>query len=363
MGCRGERRRDGAIRARRSLRVLAWAGAAFVLAQLVGGLLLDYRWPDVRFPLMGRVFVNLKTFERPPEIVFMGSSRFAGLIRPCVMDPTLRQYTRNAPRTFNAAVPGGDALVAERMLDRMLREGHRPALLVLEISPEQLNRQPFFLQMQVIRQMTWTDLPSYFPDVFLYTSKVRLLFSRLFPLYVHRYQLRKETLGIIAAGCTTTRSESAAVEADLDDAQRPNLFDLPPIVPRPPEPPSGPHEITTFTLETVSHWLRNYQLSPVAMEALERLLNRCNVERIDVLLVGVPAMKGNCVYLPVIDATYREYIHALMKKYGCHFVDLRDSVPDYCFNDAVHTDDVGGEYFSRVITRDVLIPLWRELHP
>jgi hypothetical protein len=293
--------------------------------------------------------------------VFMGSSRFEGGVRPAILEPLLRQYTRQAPRTFNAAVGAGDPIVAERLLERMLSTGRRPTLLVLEISPEQLNRRSPLVEQQVIRQMTWTDLPRYLSDAYQYTRVMRLLSSRLLPMYIHRYQIRKQTLGRIPDALTGSGPQPFPPVPPADPLPQPNLHDLPPAEPIPVGLPAE----ASFEpgLAPMMKWLREYELSPVVTSALERLLLRCNTERIDVLLVGVFTMKGHRELItPKIEATYRAYVHSLSEKYGCRFVDYRDRVPDLGFGDPLHVNDVGGDYFSRILAREALIPLWRELH-
>src|SRR5262245_4078154 len=184
--------RRGTAGRRHGLRVLLWAAAFFAAAQLIGGLVLDHCWPWPRFPQAGQVFARLDALPRTPEIVFIGSSRFEGAVRPEVLDPLLRRYTRQAPRSFNAAVGAGDAVFAEWVLGRMLRAGRRPALLVLEVSPESLNRRQSWLEQHVLRQFTWAEVVRWLPDVCRSTHPLRLLSSRLLPLYVHRYQIRKQ---------------------------------------------------------------------------------------------------------------------------------------------------------------------------
>ncbi len=346
---------------RRGLAILLWAGGLFAAAQLVVGLLLDHCWPDVRFPQAGRVFARLEALGRTPEIVFMGSSRFEGAVCPYVLDPLLRAYTRQAPRSFNAAVGAGDALVAERMLDRMLRAGRVPALLVLEVSPEHLNRRTPLLGQQVLRQMTWADLPGYLPDACLYAPPMRLVSSRLMPLYVHRYQICKQALAPLVGVSSGARTEPPPPAAE-GPLPVPNLRDLPPAEPGFAAPP-GVAPVPS-AVAYMSDWLRDYRLSSVTTAALDRLLQRCRAEGIDVLLVGVPVMKAHReLYTPEIDAIYLDYVRSLVARYGCRFVDFRDRLPDHAYGDALHYNQAGDEYFCRILAREVLIPLWRERHP
>src|SRR5688572_21063637 len=64
-------RRDQRQRARRQL---FWAAGVFVLVQQVACLLLDYRWPEVRFPWAHERF-HAAGGDVKPDIVYLGSSR------------------------------------------------------------------------------------------------------------------------------------------------------------------------------------------------------------------------------------------------------------------------------------------------
>jgi len=365
MAGRGSRRRRG-------LRVLLWASAVFMLAQLAGGLVLDFWLPDIRFPEAGRAMSGLLARPRSPEIVFMGSSRLQGAARPDVLDPLLRRYTRQAPESFNASVGAGDPIVAERLLERLLDAGRRPALLVVEISPEQFNRRTVLLGQQVLRQMTWADLPDYLPDACLYSSVRKLATSRLVPLYVHRYQVRKVTLEaartVLSELELTARAAGAGAGAPVPQPvprppAHPELRALPPRPAPLPRPPADAPALAS-PAEFVGQWLRDYRLSPVVTGALERLLERCRAERIEVLLVGAPVMAAHrALYDPAIEATYRAYVGGLIERYGCRFVECRDHVPDEGFGDPMHVSGAGAEFFTRRLARETLVPLWRELRP
>ena len=197
-------------------------------------------------------------------------------------------------------------------------------MLVLEISPEQLNRRSPLLGQQVIRQMTWADLPSYMPDACLYTPIMRLLTSRLLPLYMHRYEIRKQTVGALVPRQTNPDPESYLTQAPV--FPEPELQNVPP-----PAPPLFGSRISDDRIAAgrncLTTWLKDYQPSSIATSALERMLRRCSIERIDVLLIGVPVMTEHRVlYSPKIEAAYRDYIHSLETKYSCRFVDFRDTI-------------------------------------
>jgi hypothetical protein len=341
---------------RRGLRVLSRTVISFALLQLVGGLLLDTCCWEVRFPEAGRVFARAAALDRPPDIACMGSSRFAGAVRPDVVDPLLLAYTREGPRTFNASVAAGDAIVAERLLDRMIRADRRPALLVVEVSPEHLSRHTPLLSQQVYRQMTWADLPDYLPDVFTNTHPMRLVSSRLMPLYFHRYSLRRPFVA------SEPPVDPPAPPVLNQPNPNPNLLDLPAAVTTPP--PAVGQDAVALPVFLPALWLRDSRLSPAVTAALARLLDRGRAAGITVVLVGAPVTVGHrALYTPDIDAAYLAFIHGMVSTYGCRFVDFRDRIPDHGFRDVMHLNGVGSWCFSHTLAREVLIPVWRELHP
>jgi hypothetical protein len=337
---------------RRGCRVLTRACFVFIIANLAGGLLLDYTWPELRFPEIGPLFRDLTALRRPPGVVVMGSSRFLGGVRPDVIDPLLREYTREGPRTFNASVTGGDALVHDRLLDRMLREGRRPGLLLVEVSPEHLTSHSPLLGQQVLRLMTWPDVPRYLPEVVKYSSAMQLLRSRLLSLYVHRYQIRKRLFG---------GQPSVAVRTC------PDFTGIPPSSPRLVElPPEQIGDTSTPGMpptEGLVRWLEDYRLSRVTTGALERLLRRCRDASVPVVLVGAPETVGHRhLCTPAVDTTYLGYVRFLAAKYGCRFVDFRDRIADAEFVDVMHMNQRGAALFSQALARDAVIPVWRETH-
>ena len=96
-------------RQQRGRRIVLWGLAAVALAQIAAGLLLDYKWPGVRFPRADVILARWQEAPARPDIVFFGSSRFEGSVWPEVVDADLAKCFAPAPHCFNAALPGGDA--------------------------------------------------------------------------------------------------------------------------------------------------------------------------------------------------------------------------------------------------------------
>ncbi len=344
-------RRRAAYR-RRGLHVVLWAGGMFVAAQFLGGLLLDYVWPQVRFPLAGRIWARLDTLPRTPEMVVLGSSRLQG-VSTAVLNPLLRRELEPAPSCFNSAVGAGDALVADWLLTRMLRQGRRPRLVVMEVSPETVARYNRWLEQHVIRQLTWTDLPAHFSEAWRTTHPMRLLSSRLLPLYLHRYQLRHSLAQSALALLTGCSEPGPADDVDVSGA----------------DPADDAAALRTGTGEALhteglsefERWLRNYRVGGGATAALERLLDRCREYGIAVVLVAPPvSVAHRRLYTPEIESAFRGYVDALVRAHGCRFHDFRDRLPDPLFRDHHHTNARGSAIFTRLLAREALIPAWRE---
>ena len=77
---------------RRVCRILTTAVVAFAVVQIVAGFVLDWGHPEIRFPDLYDRIAKLRHEPRPPDVVLLGSSRFASasssseLTQNCVDD-------------------------------------------------------------------------------------------------------------------------------------------------------------------------------------------------------------------------------------------------------------------------------------
>jgi len=339
---------------RRGRAALLGGAALFAALQLVGGLLLDRYGLPVRFPSATRVLG-----EVPPgsglDIAVLGSSRFQD-IRGGEVEAVLRHEHPEAGRVtaHNFAVPFGDPIAQDYVLERLLERGVRPRLAVVEVSPEFLNRYNRGYSMHIHRQLTWTDLPGSLVDVCRAEQEMRLLSSRVVPLYVHRRELLRVTLEA-AEGWLQRPAHAAAADTD-----EPRLGEE--VVPgrEPPLPPETCREWEAG-LPDLAKRLAHYRAGGTTAAALDRLLDRCRDNGIDVILVGAPNTSYfRRFFTPEIEAEYRAYIDRLTRTYGCPYFDYADQVPDHLFKDPVHLNAAGSVYFSRRLAREVLWPYERD---
>lgn len=355
--------------------VLLWAVALYGAVQLTAGLLLDYRWPLLRFPSAAYRMIQLSQQSATPDVVTLGSSRFGAGIVPREISTLLNSECQPSRPIgiFNASVPAGDPISAEFMLHRLLDRGVRPRLLLVEISPETLNRAHEWFGAHVRRQLRWHEAPGAFVDICRSLQIVRWAGERANPIYSHREALWQEAAaafariagdGWVPPSSTQTwedllgRNSQGGNECGVASATRPNWDALV----RLPQGPATPEalEMSRNTVRLPRHMLAGYHIAgghPAA--ALERLLATCRTRSIAVILVGVPVTRMHRdEYTPAIDHQYRAYLNRVTREFDCRFVDYRDRLPDCLFWDIHHLNGEGGLCFSRLLTHELLAPFF-----
>ena len=222
----------------------------------------------------------------------------------------------------------------------------------MEVSPETLARRDNWLDQQALRLLGWRDFPEAAAALARNGKILYLLGARLLPLYMHRYQVRKEAVALLGS--------LARPDPDLPVGEPP----VPPPAPDPPPPPLTQelHAAQEAGLAVYTRELRDYRVGGVSARRLQRLLRRCRSLGLPVVLVGAP-VSSPCrrAYTPEVNDAFLAYIGRLARLYPCVFTDWRDRVPDEFFIDAHHAGREGGVYFSRRFAGAVLVPLWREI--
>src|SRR5829696_3715572 len=145
---------------RRARAASLWGVVLFVGGQLAIGLVLDYRYPLTRFPSGGQAIAVARAEPRPPAVAFFGSSRTGAAVDVSRINALLKAEP-GSPRAVNLAVPTGDCLTSEFLLDQVLKAGVRPRWVVVEVSPETLNVQNVWMTTHVIRQLNWEHVLSH----------------------------------------------------------------------------------------------------------------------------------------------------------------------------------------------------------
>lgn len=355
---------------RRGAAVLVWTVVLFFLGQTLGGLLLDTSWTRVRNPFLHWHLDRLAVLDSPPTIVCLGSSRFGSQLDESEVTRTVRELTGDPKvRVFNASLPAGDPIASERTLDMLLQEGIRPRLLLLEVCPETVGHRNEWLSIHLIRQLDWSDAPSYSWELIRTGHILRYLKARLLPLYQHRHHILEELEKEIADIGSAEDSEPSPIPKG--NSRRKRLDTRPAsavwaelVQQTIHDPDADLRKRSEIGLRDVRRFLRGYRTGGNSASALERILARCRAEGIEVVLIGVPVSEPHrAQYTPAIEAAYRAHLQGLCTRFGCRYVDYRAKVPDGLFMDNHHASPEGSVWISRLLAVDLVAPVWEGREP
>lgn len=342
------RNRPNAKRARRALLLTGWC---ILGGEILAGLLIDRAGVEIRFPELPKLIRVALQQGRSPDIVFFGSSRFQSLLNAQVVRQEIAEATNSAaPLVLNASVSYGDTIAMDFVSAKTLETGVRPSVVVLEVSPETVSRRSFAFPTHVMRQFKWPDMLGAFPDMLwnLFWSgapPLRLLSFRLIPAYRFRSEFQQWAL------------EALGLQFPLFSPEK----TLQPEAGAAAQPHGAPAELRLKGAAVTRQRLRHFKVGGLSARALERMIERYKTLGATSVLVGVPISNpSRSEYVPEINAAFLAYMERLEESYGVYFVDYRDRVPDEFFKSAYYTTREGTLYFSCLLAREVLVPLWRE---
>jgi hypothetical protein len=348
----------------RARRVLAIASVVIVAGQLAAGLALDAAPPSVRFAEGARVLGRAHGLGGAPYLLLLGSSRFWKIDLDTARAALLDTVGAGAPEIVQGAVLGGDAIVADYLLQRLLADGSHPVLIVAEISPETIGHPSNWIAGDAIRFFTWRDVAAWAPEIVVRGKPAEVAAARFAPIDVYRRELLSWIVGRPPPYLTVASpgipgdgsSDPRAVEgtespgapatpaSDLADAREERRG------------PEEPNAATLSGLRQTRAWLRGYRLGGEA-RALERFLARSRSAGIRVVLVGVPVSSWvRALYTPEIEQAFRDYMDQLSSRGDTEFVDYRARFPDRFFTDHHHLNARGGSLFARMLASEVLAP-------
>jgi len=327
----------------RSAKILLLAVILVFCGELALGVYLDTAPLSVRFPEAAAVLEHARTQNPPPDIVFFGSSRFMAAIAPAEIDQALRtSHGGRIPAVLPMPVLGGDFVSTEFLLDRMLAEGVRPRIAVIEVSPDLLGRPPHLLSAQLERLFRWRDVWHWLPELFE-ADWSALLTARVIPAYHYR----KELLGWLVGRPPPYLSVPAP---ELPAGAGPG-GEHPSAIETPDDPTHG--------VERWARWLRRFRISERCTEVLERILARCQKEQIACILVEPPVASGHrALYGADVATPYHALLARLGRDYRAPFFDFGARLPDTSFRDDSHVNRTGAIRFSALLASSLIEPLW-----
>jgi hypothetical protein len=241
---------------------------------------------------------------------------------------------------FNAFIPAGDPVVMEFETDKLLATGIRPSVVVIEILPEVLSRRNLWLNFHLGRQFRWPEVWNSLPDAYLAGTLHLAVATRFNAVYTFRSEFQHWALDALKLRFepSTFIDENAqkqakrAQPADLEVLQRGAVF--------------GRKNV------------RGYEIGGLNTRALILMIERYSKLGTTIVFIAPPVSSPyRAAYSVPVDNAYLAYMHRLGKTYGTYFFDYRHRLADHQFWDPYHTTTNGKLYFSRLLAREIIVPL------
>jgi hypothetical protein len=283
-----------------------------------------------------------------PRVVMLGTSRTAAAFHA----GRLREQLGGRGVVFNFGIPASGPITHIVYLKRLLADGHRPDLLILEVLPPTLADTPGgpkipagplegrFLFGDRLRRHEIADVVRYgFPGEVRTKwrdSVVKPWYAIRFPLMgrimpsAQPWQLRFDW----SRGCDEFGWGAPFNDTVTPDEYAHGLFRA-----------QGEYRAILADLKPDGGGAR----------ALADLLTLCREEKIAVRLVMMPEASGfRSMYSPVVLARLHEFLDRLCRDHGCAAIDAREWLPDSAFSDGHHMLKPGAELFSDRLNREVI---------
>jgi hypothetical protein len=333
---------------RRARRCLAWALSSWLVVSValllhVQVLRQDLIAPDFAVRLAK---VRQRQAEQPgrPLWLVLGSSRMRTGYWPESVEPPRDRQGRPV-LVFNFAHNGMGPVFQHLYLRRLLREGVRPDLVVLEVMPLYLHHEP---DAFLTHFLVWPELPraaSYIPwhalvrnlarrQVELYPDAARAVF----PSDLHWLVPPGDALRV---GPTLALGGPGQMRDRVTEADRRRRIDL----------------------QCAMYQWRDVTVSERGERALRDSLELCRLARIEVVLLLSPEGESfGLFYPPGAEGTLVARVRRLGAEAGVRVVDARRWLVEEEFCDGHHMLRRGAAKFTRRLHHEVLAPLARGEH-
>jgi hypothetical protein len=335
--------------------VLAGLGA-FAVLQLALGVAAELSlW--VRDPGYADKEIRLARREATspgaPTVLMLGTSRTGYGFHAGRIETALAAELGRPVTVFNFGIPASGPVTHLVYLRRLLADGHRPALLLVEVLPPGLADLPDgpleskFLFGDRLRRGELGAVIGYgFPaDV----VRARWRESVLVPCYGLRFPL---------LGRAFPSGQPWHLRFDWSRTTDPHGWSTPMVDSVSREQYEAGLARAAAEYRAVLHDLRP---GGGAARALVDLLALCCEQEIPTRLVLMPESAGfRELYPPWTTERLYAFLNGLCGKHGSRLIDARGWVPDAAFTDGHHLLRPGAEAFSDRLTREAIVPFFQQ---
>lgn len=310
------------------------------LVQVAFSLMLPWWHPDAEFRVR-EATLKARIAEHPerPLFLMIGSSRVSFAFDPELL-PSLHDNQGNQVLCYNFGHFNAGPVSHLIRLKRLLRDGIKPAWVVVEILPPLCKSE----WSGFIHECSWGDLGTisrYYP-----LSRYAGSFARnhlLLPWYRHRAdlqsrylderQLNRRDLNVSDYGWWPYVGEQidASARTELTDRQRSSFAPV-------------------LTDE--------FQISSNADKAYRELIELCRGEGINISLILMPEGESfRSWYSSSAEIRLQEFVNHLSVEYGTTIYDTRQWFDDTHFSDSHHLLRTGTREFTKRFEQEIIQPM------
>lgn len=347
--------RPARLPTRRGAAAVAVGAAVFLAIQAVlsGASAVTYYVND---PVYADKERRLRRLERaaPPgatRVMLLGTSRTgfayaAGRTQRAAEDAGIPAVA------FNFGIPGAGPVANRLSLSRLIADGHKPDLLILEVLPPLLADLPGGpLEARIITGDTLSRDEIAAADHYgMPTERLRKQWRRaaLAPAFVHRFKL----LSRIFPSAVPWQ-----LRYDWGRTQDPNGWNPSELEEVDAEQRARGVESTAREYRDV---VRHELPAGPAVDALRDTLVLCREQGITVALVIMPESTSfGALYPPGAEEKVQRFLRGLTAEFGCTLTDARRWLPDDAFLDGHHSLRAGAATFTDRFTTETILPLLR----
>lgn len=339
---------------------LLWTALGFVLLQVALAISIELAFPEFRDPVYGHKIARLqqrtiRAESRPLTVVMLGSSRTVCGFKASAIERPLAAALGRPTVVFNFGINGAGPVLQLLNLKRVVADGIRPDLLLVEVMPPLLAGQvPLYeLDESVLPtdRLGLRDLPL----VRRYAGAIRPNLDRnwwresLVPWFSHRFSI----LNDLATNCLSEKAQiegfrgmdaCGCVNIDWDDVS------------------AAKCEAARQGMRTrYAPFLEGFRLGDAPCQGLCELLETCRRERIPAAIVIMPEGPAFRSWYSA-DAWHeiQRFVDDVCGRFDVPLINAREWLPEEDFADSHHHLPRGAAAFTARLCREGVLPLLQQ---
>jgi len=332
-----------------------WSLLFFALFQLVLSLALEFWWTSGRDPFYGTKVARLKDrLRQTPDarvVVMIGGSRTGDGLRAAPFEADLARQLGQPLVIFNFGMPGAGPPSQLLQLQRLLADGIKPDLLLVEIvTPlldDRLGGDPKRLAVERLSYRDLQQLRNYPMD----THSVRQGWreARAVPWYAQRFNILSMVLPTMLP---LHLRQDGYVRCDGCGWAAPAVTQPAPEI---------RERLREVSMRGYGPILKTFLLGPTASQAFRLILDECRRHHIKTALVLMP--EGPYFRDAYPDQAWQQinpFVEQVCKEYQTPLINARCWMDEDSFFDSHHLIADGAARFTERLGREFIVPLLRD---